>query len=107
MYFWLSNAQAAATLAAILVGYNIILNQDQIDAALAIGQVVEPIRLLNDSVLNGTILMILITCTHASFAAQKGARNIALSEAGSTDVENTKNDERILIPISIKSNYKN
>lgn len=104
--FGLSNAQAAATLAAILVGYNIILNQDQIDAALAIGQVVEPIRLLNDSVLNGTILMILITCTHASFAAQKGARNIALSEAGSTDVENTKNDERILIPISDKSNIQ-
>lgn len=104
--FGLSNAQAAATLAAVLVGYNIILNQDEISAALALGQVVEPIRLLNDNVLNGTILMILITCTHASFAAQKGARNIALSEAGSTDVENSDNDERILIPLSDKSNVQ-
>lgn len=104
--FGLSNAQAAATLAAVLVGYNIILNQDQIDAALIVGQVIEPIRLLNESVLNGTILMILITCTHASFAAQKGARNIALSEAGATDVENSNTDERILIPISDKSNIQ-
>lgn len=60
--FGLSNAQAAATLAAVMVGYNVITGTD------ANG---EPIRLLNESVLNGTILMILVTCTIASFAAQK------------------------------------
>src|SRR5690606_21206626 len=60
--YGLSNAQAAATLAAVLVGYNIILGETP-DG--------EPIRLLNDSVLNGSILMILITCTVASFVAQR------------------------------------
>lgn len=55
--FGLSNAQAAATLAAVLVGYNV--------------------GILNEAVLNGTILMILVTCTMASFSAQKGAHNMA------------------------------
>jgi Kef-type K+ transport system membrane component KefB/nucleotide-binding universal stress UspA family protein len=100
LIFGLSSAQAAATLAAVLVGYNIILNQDSIDAAKALGQVIEPERLLNESVLNGTILMILVTCTVASFVAQKGAKNMALSEASESDTEDKDSLERILIPVS-------
>lgn len=96
--FGLSNAQAAATLAAVLVGYNIILGQTP-DG--------EPIRLLNDSVLNGTILMILVTCTIASFATQKGAQNIALSETSSEDVpEEGAPEEKILIPLSNLDNVE-
>ncbi len=89
LIFGLSNAQAAATLAAVLVGYNIIIGENSGG---------EPIRLLNESVLNGTILMILITCTIASFVAQKGAKNLALSEVPDEDRKNEH--ERILIPIS-------
>lgn len=48
--FGLSNAQAAATLAAVLIGYKL--------------------QIFDASVLNGTILMILVTCTIASFQAQ-------------------------------------
>ena len=88
--FGLSNAQAAATLAAVMVGYNVITGTD------ANG---EPIRLLNESVLNGTILMILVTCTIASFAAQKGAHNIA-AQGISDKEENKKESEHILIPVS-------
>ena len=88
--FGLSNAQAAATLAAVMVGYNIITGTD------ANG---EPIRLLNESVLNGTILMILVTCTIASFAAQKGAHNIAAQDISDKE-ENKKESEHILIPVS-------
>ena len=44
LMFGLSNAQAAATLAAVLVGYNIVLPDGS--------------RLLNDDVLNGTIVLI-------------------------------------------------
>lgn len=97
--FGLSNAQAAATLAAVLVGYNIILNKSEMEAAAAIGEVVEPIRLLNDSILNGTILMILATCTIASFAAQKGAEMLALSELDNENDsrENKTDEENILI----------
>ena len=88
--FGLSNAQAAATLAAVMVGYNVITGTD------ANG---EPIRLLNESVLNGTILMILVTCTIASFAAQKGAHNVAAQDISDKE-ENKKESEHILIPVS-------
>lgn len=88
--FGLSNAQAAATLAAVMVGYNVITGTD------ANG---EPIRLLNESVLNGTILMILVTCTIASFAAQKSAHNIAAQDISDKE-ENKKESEHILIPVS-------
>jgi len=100
LIFGLSSAQAAATLAAVLVGYNIILNQSDIDAAKAVGDVLEPERLLSESVLNGTILMILVTCTVASFVAQKGAKNIALSETSESENGNEESFERILIPVN-------
>ena len=89
LIFGLSNAQAAATLAAVLVGYNVIIGEN------ANG---EPIRLLSESILNGTIIMILITCTIASFVAQKGGKNISLQE--STTAENVEHTEKILIPLS-------
>ena len=92
LLFGLTNSQAASTLAAVLVGYNVILGHD-ING--------EPIRLLNDAVLNGTILMILITCTIASFVTQKGAQNIALSEIEPVtgDEQQSNIEERILIPL--------
>lgn len=95
--FGLSNAQAAATLAAVLVGYNIVLNQPEIDAGLLTGQIIEPIRLLNESILNGTILMILVTCTIASFITQKGAQNIAISESANESEGTTISSEKILV----------
>jgi len=91
LIFGLSNAQAAATLAAVLVGYNVILGET------ADG---EPIRLLSESILNGTIIMILVTCTIASFETQKGANNIARAENTEIDEEDKVPDERILIPVS-------
>lgn len=91
LIFGLSNAQAAATLAAVLVGYNIIIGET------ATG---EPVRLLSESILNGTILMILITCTIASFVAQKGAKNLSVAEASGKDFEEEEVRERILIPVS-------
>ena len=89
--FGLSNSQAAATLAAVLIGYNIILGQTS-DG--------EPIRLLNDAVLNGTIVMILVTCTIASFVTQKGATNIALMNSAASGTGNTDQTEKILLPMS-------
>ncbi len=89
--FGLSNAQAAATLAAVMVGYNVILGQTP-DG--------QPIRLLNESILNGTILMILVTCTMASFSAQKGAHNIAAHNSSQEEKESSRQQERILIPIN-------
>jgi Kef-type K+ transport system membrane component KefB len=93
LIFGLTNAQAAATLAAVLVGYNIILGYDTNN---------EPIRLLNDSILNGTIIMILVTCTIASFATQKSAGNIAMQSQ--TEEDSKDNFEKILIPLSNPNN---
>jgi Kef-type K+ transport system membrane component KefB len=89
--FGLSNAQAAATLAAILVGYNIILGYNP-DGS--------PERLLGDSVLNGTILMILVTCTLASFSTQKGAQNISLTNLNNEESTEPEREDRFLIPLS-------
>lgn len=90
--FGLSNAQAAATLAAVLVGYNVILGT---------GEDGEPVRLLGESILNGTIVMILVTCTIASFSAQRGSRRLALRERDGSigPEEEGKISERILIPL--------
>lgn len=72
LIFGLSNAQAAATLAAVMVGYNIIIGETESG---------ESVRLLNENILNGTIVMILVTCTIATLSAQKGARNISSFES--------------------------
>ena len=95
--FGLSNAQAAGTLAAVHVGYHIILSYTEYG---------EPVRLLNESVLNGSIVMILISCTIATFAAQRGASNISLAEsvADTPEKENKNQWENILIPISHPEN---
>lgn len=90
LIFGLSSAQAAATLASVLVGYNIIIGQT------ASG---EPIRLLSENILNGTILMILFTCTIASFVAQKGASNLALAESDNMD-DQEDSVEKMLIPVN-------
>lgn len=93
--FGLSNAQAAATLAAVMVGYNVILGTE------ADGS---PIRLLDDSILNGTILMIFITCTIASFAAQRGAQKIAFVEQVDIDSDDESDISNILVPVRNPSN---
>ncbi len=81
LLFGLTNAQAAATLAAVMVGYQA--------------------GLLDDSVLNGTIVMILFTCTIASFITQKGAQNVALADMTEEElVDKDDAEDRILIPLS-------
>ncbi len=89
--FGLSSAHVAATLAAVMVGYNVILGHTPEG---------EPIRLLSESVLNGTILMILVTCTVSTFATQKGAHNIAVNNAQDYDEETPRAEEHMLIPIA-------
>ncbi len=89
LLFGLSSAHVAATLAAVMVGYNVILGRTPEG---------EPIRLLNEAVLNGTILMILATCTISTFASQRGAHNIAIKGSQSTPEPGT--GEHVLIPVA-------
>ena len=89
--FGLSSAHVAATLAAVMVGYGVIIGHTPEG---------EPIRLLGDSVLNGTILMILATCIISTFATQRGAHNIAVKGMRAENQEQEKPTEHILIPVS-------
>lgn len=90
LIFGLSNARAAATLAVVLVGYNIIIGETVTG---------EPTRLLNEDVLNGTILMILVTCAISSFVVEKASGRIALlNEAENSPL--AESIEKILISLA-------
>lgn len=85
LMFGLSTPQAAATLAAALIGYEIILPDGS--------------RLLNEDILNGTILLILFTCIISSMVTDRAARKIAMEEPV---IEHDPDDstEKILIPLA-------
>ena len=83
--YGLSTAQAAATLAAVLVGYGIILPNGE--------------RLLNEDVLNGTVLLILVTCVVSSFITERAARKIAMDEAH-LEEDRSREPEKILISVA-------
>lgn len=89
LIFGLSSSRAAATLAIVLVGY---------DAGI-----------LGDNILNGTVILILVTCIISSFATEKSAKLIAVEENGSAmaDVDDKEiMSERILVPIANISNIE-
>ena len=89
MIFGLSNGQAAATLAAVLLGYNI--------------------GLFDANILNGTIIMILITCTISSFATERAAQKMATLHPADEKEKGTSNlsDARILIPVANPDTLEN
>lgn len=85
MIFGLSNAQAGATLAAVLVGYHLIMPDGQ--------------RLLNDDVLNGTIILILVTCIFSSFSTENAAKRMVLRTREAAEDKEETDDESILVPM--------
>lgn len=89
LIFGLSSSHAAATLAIILVGYNIIIGETPNGA---------PIRLLDEDVLNGTIILILVSCAISSFQVEKSARTLALAEETAADPAET--GEKILVSLA-------
>ncbi|UHO39423.1 cation:proton antiporter [Chryseobacterium capnotolerans] len=91
LIFGLSSASAAATLATVMVGYNIILSETETG---------EPIRLLNEHVLNGSILLILISCTISSFISMSSAQKIAESDNEDTVSGDSHEEESILLAIN-------
>lgn len=89
--FGLSSASAAATLATVMVGYNIIIGET------ALG---EPIRLLDESVLNGSILLILVSCTISSFVTQKNGEEIVKADNENTITDANPETENILLAVN-------
>ena len=85
LIFGLSNAQAAATLAAVLIGHGIIMENGEL--------------LLNAVVLIGTVVMILFTCIISSVVTERAARKMVTQENLMEGSEG-KEQERILIPVA-------
>src|SRR5690554_5996385 len=89
LIFGLSSAHAAATLAVILVGYKA--------------------GILDDNILNGTVIIILISCIVASFATEKAAKQIVIESDDDTVgfiKPSGADGENILLPIANISNIE-
>src|SRR5690554_5125773 len=82
LIFGLSSAHAAATLAVILVGYKA--------------------GIVDETILNATVVIILVTCIVASFATENAAKMIIRSSDEDEDLELTTSaqQEQILVPIA-------
>lgn len=77
--FGLSSAHAAATIAIIIIGFNL--------------------NILNSEVLNATILLILVTCLVSSFVVDRAGRKLALEEKDQVpEVED--HTDNILVPVA-------
>lgn len=83
LIFGLSSSRAAATLAIVIVGFNA--------------------GLFDEYILNGTIMLILLTCIVASIFTQRSAKQIAISEENDTLSPSALGEfaqEKILVPIA-------
>ncbi len=83
--FGLSVSHAAATLAIIKVGFDV--------------------NLFDQNVVNGTVILILVSCLASSFVTEKAARKIAIVEKDVVK-RGTEKPERILIPVSNPENIQ-
>lgn len=85
MIFGLTNAHAAVALAAVLIGYNI--------------------GLIDETIINGTVVMILVTCIVSSLVTERAAARMKMAEAvnvlDTTEDANIKVDRRIHSLISV------
>lgn len=85
LIFGLSSSHAAATLAVILVGYEL--------------------HILDETVLNGTILLILATSMVSAFITDHSARILAIEEADpSTELSDAP--DRIVLPVANPASFK-
>ncbi|HMG93910.1 MAG TPA: cation:proton antiporter [Chryseolinea sp.] len=79
----MSSAHAAATIAVVIIGYNL--------------------KLLDENVLNGTVLLILVSCLGSSLISERAGRQIAIDDENRIP-QGTVKEERILVPISNMEN---
>ncbi len=83
--FGLSSSHAAATIALIMVGFNL--------------------KLIDINVLNGTVVVIFVSCLISSFVTENAGRKLARIEKNKPVKEDTMN-QRILVPMSKPENMQ-
>ena len=88
LIFGLSSSHAAATLAVILVGYKA--------------------KILDENILNGTVILILATCIVASFVTERAAKNLVVAMEDETYSHNKSQEinEHIVLPIANNINLE-
>ena len=91
MMFGLSTAHTAVALAVVMIGYEMVLPDGS--------------RLLNEAIMNGVILMILVTCTISPIATSRAAAKLKLEMMEDGKMEDSedissKRSLRTLIPVS-------
>jgi Kef-type K+ transport system membrane component KefB len=79
LIFGLSSSHAAATIAVIMVGFRI--------------------GIVDENILNGTIVLILVTCLVASFVTEHSAKQVLIMEKYDVPVLPSIRDQKILVPI--------
>lgn len=82
LIFGITSAKAAVSLAAVIIG--------------------RQYGMFDDAILNGTIIMILVTCTVSSITTERAASNtiVRLQQEDKSNMEQAPTEERILIPIA-------
>ena len=79
LIFGLSSSHAAATIAVIMVGFRL--------------------GIVDENILNGTIILILVTCLVASFVTEYSAKKVLIAEKFTVPVIRGIRDQKILVPI--------
>ncbi len=87
MMFGLTSAHAAGSIAMVMVGMHILIGKNT--------------YLVNDDMLNGVVIMILLTCIISSVLTDWSSRKIILrdKELPEAEDDSKSNDEKILIPV--------
>lgn len=86
MMFGLTSAHAAGAIAMVMVGRNL--------------EIAPGTPLFGDDVLNGIVIMILVTCIISTMVTEQSARHIRLNERGEQPDELPQaDDEKMLIPV--------
>lgn len=80
LVFGLSSSHAAATLAIILVGFNL--------------------GIIDENILNGTIVLILVTCLAASFFTEAAAKKLATTTNSIKEQLAALSQQKIMVPIA-------
>ena len=86
LIFGLSSSHAAATIAVIMVGFRI--------------------GIVDENILNGTIVLILVTCLVASFVTEHSAKKVLIMEKYSSPALPEVRDQKILVPIYNPNNME-
>ena len=89
MMFGLTTAHTAVALAVVTIGYNMMMPDGT--------------RMMDETILNGTVLMILVTCAIAPIVTARAASKMRiemLTDEGITEVRDSKRQTKILIPVA-------